>query len=249
MKTFKYYGAIFMFLLIATYFTFTNEVMALSKEKYFENDNGVIFSKNEYDFISKIYWDGYQSLMTQEEYIEFKMLGVMDEQVKTKTLDYPKIEILPLGTSITQASRTLKISKACTTSCVLTVTLTWIQNPTVRSYDVMGAYLDGTTLIGTPSTTIVVGNNRSVVSDLTKTAKGIGSSFKLPSGSNLKITQTFRVNKGGHVYASYQHAMQTSTLAISKDYTFSKLGYGSVFDFSQNSKRYYDGMNGVDIEV
>lgn len=249
MKMFKYYGAIFTLLLIAIYFVFANEVIALSTERYFENGNGVTFSKNEYDFISKMYWDGYQSLMTQEEYTEFKILGVMNEQVETKTLDYPKIGLLPLGTSITQASRTLKISKACTTSCVLTVTLTWTQDPTVRSYDVMGAYLDGTTLIGSPSTTIVVGNNRTVVSDLTKTTNGIGSSFKLPSGSNLKITQTFRVNTGGHVYASYQHAMQTSSLAISKDYTFSKLGYGSVFSFSQNSKSYYDGMNGVDIEV
>ena len=235
--------------MLTTYFVIVDEVMALSKERYFENENGVSFSKNEYDFISKMYWDGYQSFMTKEEYMEFKILGMMNEQVETKSLDYSKIGLLPLGTSITDASRTLKISKTCTSSCVLTVTLTWIQDPNVRSYDVMGAYLDGTALIGSPSTTIVVGNKRSVVSDLTKTTNGIGSSFKLPSGSNLKITQTFRVNTGGHVYASYQHATQTSSLAISKDYTFSNSGYGSVFSFSQNSKKYYDGMNGVDIAV
>ena len=173
----------------------------------------------------------------------------MEEIVETNVSSIPQMDIMPYGTTITTEGRTLKISKACTTNCILVVTLNWLISPPIKSYDVIGAYFDGTLLVGIPETTIVVGNSKTEITDLKKTANGIGSSFKLPSGFNVKVTQTFTVKKGGHVYASYQHAVQNSSLAISKDYTFSKLGYGSVFSFSTNAKKYYDGMNGVDIAV
>ena len=40
-KEFKYYGIIFTFALLTTYFVIVDEVMALSKERYFENENGL----------------------------------------------------------------------------------------------------------------------------------------------------------------------------------------------------------------
>lgn len=64
-------------------------------------------------------------------------------------------------------------------------------------------------------------------------------------GSSLSITQRFEVSIGGTVYASYQHANKTSTLAKSKDYNISQYGYGGVFLFSTSSSSYYDGMGGV----
>lgn len=113
----------------------------------------------------------------------------------------------------------------------------------------MGAYIENTSFVDTPRTLLVSNDSTTTIIDLKKTNNGIGSSFKLPSGSNIKVNQTFRVNTGGHVYASYQHAISTSTLAKSKDYTFSYYEYGRVFQFSNNSKNLYDAMNGVDIEV
>lgn len=251
MKKLKFYNFILMVsVLFFTCFIISSKVDANStNDTYFENKNGVVFSKNEYDFISKMYWDGYQSFMTIEEYNDLKKYNLMNQEVEIIFYEAPKNMLVPFSTSISSADKSLKMSKACTTNCVLVVTLSWLRNPTVRSYDVIGAYLDGTTFVGTPTTVVVSDASRVSITDLKKTSNGIGSSFKLPSGSNIKITQTFRVNKGGHVYASYQHAMSNSSLAISKDYSFSKLGYGSVFSFSQNAKKYYDGMGGVDMEV
>lgn len=223
-----------------------NKAKAL--ETFYKNNNGVTFTKEEYDFLSQMYWDGYQSLMNLDDYEEFKNSKVMQGQIEVKELNYGNI-IMPYGTSFVGGNRILKIFKSCSSNCLISVTLEWTGNPTVKSYDVMGAYIENTSFVDTPRTLLVSNNSTTTITDLKKTNNGFGSSFKLPSGSNIKINQTFRVNKGGHVYASYQHAMSNSTLAKSKDYTFSKFGYGKVFQFSSNSSNIYDAMNGVDIEV
>lgn len=223
-----------------------NNVKAL--ETFYENMNGVTLTKEEYDFLSQMYWDGYQSLMTLDDYEEFKNSKVMNGQIEVKKLNYNNY-IVPYGTSISYGGRTLKIFKSCSSNCLISVTLEWTGNPTVRSYDVIGAYIENTSFTNTPTTTVATSSSKTVVTDLKKTNNGIGSSFKLPSGSNIKVNQTFRVNTGGHVYASYQHAKSSSTLAKSKDYTFSKFGYGNVFQFSNNSSNIYDAMSGVDITV
>lgn len=142
--------------------------------------------------------------------------------------------------------RTLRIFKSCSSDCLISVILNWTSNPNLYSY---GAYIEGTLFTNNPTTTVATSSSKNVVTDLKKISNEIGSSFKLPSGSNITINQLFRVNTGDHVYASYQHAISNSTLAKSKDYTFSKLGYGNVFQFSNSSKGLYDAMNGVDIAV
>lgn len=47
-----------------------NNVFAL--ETFYKNKNGVILTEEEYDFLTKMYWDGHQSLMTFDDYEEFK---------------------------------------------------------------------------------------------------------------------------------------------------------------------------------
>lgn len=243
-------GIIHLVLLIPTLLiclTFNiNNVKAL--ETFYKNKNGVTLTKEEYDFLSQMYWNGYQSLMTLDDYEEFKNSKVMNGQIEVKELNYNNY-IVPYGTSIYYGDRTLKIFKSCSSTCLISVTLQWTGNPTVRSYDVMGAYIENTSFVDTPRTLLVSTNSTTTITDLKKANNGIGSSFKLPSGSNIKVNQTFRVKSGGHVYASYQHAKSTSTLAKSKDYIFSKFGYGSVFKFSSSSENIYDAMPGVDIEV
>jgi len=119
--------------------------------------------------------------------------------------------------------------------------------PKVRSYDVLGARFDGTSLNNDPVTSVYLDNvKKNITMSTVKKSNGFGVSFKLPTGgSSLKITQSFDVSLGGMVYASYQHANKTSTLAKSKDYSIAYNGYGGVFLFSTSSSSYYDAMGGV----
>ena len=83
-----------------------------------------------------------------------------------------------------------------------------------------------------------------------KTTNGIGNSVELPStGEDIIVDTCFTVTRGGTVYGSYQHAMQSTTLANSQNYTLDYLGYGGVFLYYGNAIGIYDGMNGVDIDV
>ncbi len=241
---------IFMLILFVC-LMFTNNVYALEKN-FYENENGVKLTEEEYNFLSKMYWDGYQSLMTLEDYIEFKNSKVMNGDIEIKEVTYDNLnhyEIILYNLSSSDNLKTLKIFKSCSSDCLISVTAEWNGHPFVRSYDVIGAFLNGTTFTNDPTTTVATSNSKTVISDLKKESYGIGSSFLLPSGSNVTINQLFKVKKGGHVYASYQHAKSSSTLAKSKDYTFSYFGYGHVFLFGSGSQNIYDAMNGVDIAV
>lgn len=218
----------------------------VSAAEYYKNDNGVTLSKEEYDFLSYMFWDGCQSLMTKVDYEKFINSDIMNGELDSKIYNEP----MTRATSIENNNRTFKISKSCTTNCLISVTLTWKNNPTVKSHDVMGAYLDGTSLQNTPTTMILTSNGSTKITDLKKANNGFGVSMLLPkSGNNIVINQNFRVSKGGTVYASYQHAMQNITLGDSKNYTFSKAGYGQVFKFSGTAASVYDRFNGVNISV
>ena len=37
-------------------------------EVYYTNANGVVFDQNQYNYISELYWDGYQNYMTQNDF-------------------------------------------------------------------------------------------------------------------------------------------------------------------------------------
>lgn len=219
-----------------------------AKEIYYVNDYNVIFTEEEYTFLSRFYWEGYQDLMKQEDYIEFIDSNIMNGEIETKEVkDFN--QIITRGTTVSDTGKTLKISKSCSTNCIISTVLTWDRTPTVRGYDVIGAYLDGTSLTSAPITTVVSSSTSNRINDLKNENNGIGSSFKLPDGTGIVINQKFSVARRGKVYASYQHATRLSTLAQSKDYSFSKNGYGRVFNFSAASRGIYDNMTGVDISL
>ena len=66
---------------------------------------------------------------------------------------------------------------------------------------------------------------------------------------SLSVIQQFTVTTGGTVYASYQHAMKSTTKAISQMYNITPTGAGYVFAFYGDATSVYDQMNGVDIQV
>ena len=115
----------------------------------------------------------------------------------------------------------------------------------IKSYDVIGTYLDGLTLVGAVDTKI---QNISF-NEIKKNINGFGVSVKIPTLGNPIITQRFKVTGSGTIYGSYQHATKSVTLSQSKNYTISKKGLGKVFLFEEPFKTYYDNSPGVDITI
>lgn len=227
-------------------FLLTTDVQA--KEVYFVNQNNVEFTKEEYDFITYMFWDGAQENMDLDDYNNFINSDIMNGDLDSNIYyDIP----LTRATSIEEANKTLKIVKSCSSNCFVSVTLTWKKFPTVKSYDVIGAYLDGTSLVNNPATSITTnGTITTTYKDIKKSNNGFGVSVKLPTyGTSMIINQSFRVNKGGTVYASYQHAIKNISLSNSQNYTFSRSGYGGVFKFSGTALTTYDKMKGVSISL
>lgn len=234
-------------LLLITLCAFSSQSVN-AKESYYTNSYGVQLTQEEYEFLTKMYWDGYQEIMTQEEYKEFNQSGILYGEFESKEIT-DNDAIFTRGTIHTTGSKRLKIAKSCTTNCKISVVLTWLNNPTIRSYDVMGAYLNGVSLVDSPITR-VVSSNTTRYSDVVKKAyNGFGTSILLPGGSNVILNQDYTVSKGGTVYASYQHATENTNLATSQSYNFSLTGYGRVFAFYNSARNIYDAMNGVDISV
>ena len=219
-----------------------------AKENYYSNLNGVSLTQEEYDFFTKMYYDGYQATITQDEYQRFVENDVLHGTFETKEIVDPGTP-MTRGSEHTTGSKNLKIAKACSSNCLVSVLLTWLNNPTIRSYDVMGAYLDGISLKSNPTTRVASQSTEFLASNIRKEANGFGVSFKLPSGSGIVVNQDFYTSKGGTIYASYQHAKSNTTLATSQLFNLSRIGYGRVFLFYGAATNVYDGMNGVDINV
>lgn len=220
--------------------------VSATTEQYYKNDYGVTLNKEEYDFLEFMFWNGCQAHMTKADYEKFINSDIMSGEVDSKIYEEPTTR----ATTIEDSNRTFKISKSCTTNCFISVTLTWKNNPITRSYDVMGAYLDGTTLENTPSTVIKSTGSSSNITDIKRANNGFGVSMLLPKyGNNIIINQNFRVKKSGTVYASYQHAKNNISYGDSKNYTFSKSGYGQVFQFSGTPTSIYDRFGGINISL
>lgn len=217
-----------------------------AKEIYYQNKNNVTFTEEEYQFLSKMFWEGCQDLMDIKDYNKFIESNILNGEFESQELLLPATR----ATSIEETSKTLKISKSCTTNCTISITASWKKNPNVHSYDVIGAFLSGTSLQNTPITTISSGITNITSKDINKFNNGFGVSVKLPQyGNKLVINTIFKVKKGGTVYGSYQHAMKNISLANSKNYTLSRNGYGGVFDFKGSAITTYDKMQGVSISV
>ena len=220
-----------------------------SEEVYYTTPKGIELTEEEYTFLQQFYWDNYPDIMTEEQYKEFKNSDLLTRKLKVKSVS------IPTGTSMkspshTTTAKSLKIAAACSTNCIVTINCEWLYDPSVRSWDVIGAYLSGVSLINHYQTYVTSTSGTTYFSNIKTASNGFGNSVKLPSsGSFIIINTTFATSTGGIIYGSYQHAMQSTTLAVSQDYNFSLSGYGSVFAFYGNAVGKYDGMAGVDLSV
>ena len=223
-----------------------------AKEVYYTN--GVVeLTEKEYNYVKEFYGEEYLKNMTVENYKWLAELDVNNREVEIKKVTDMgnSNQVLPNGTYVEQGSKTLGISRSCTsTYCAIDVLATWKGNPTVRSWDVMGARFYGTELYDKNTMTLLTDSNGTTLpSNYRYLSSGFGNSFKLPSGTGISIEQRYYVKPGGSVYASYQHAMSNTTLAISQSYDIGLAGYGSVFKFTGSAVDKYDGMVGVNLNL
>lgn len=217
---------------------------------FYENDNGIKISKSEYDIINEAYGKDYFEQMTQEDYEWFKDLFVDNNKVEVSTSFIVGDSIN--GASHATASKKISIIKSCSNSqCTMVTTTTWLKNPTIRSYDVIGARFNGTSLSKSSITTRVQSSDGVEYFDnLKQYSSGFGVSVKLPSNAtNIIVDQKFYVKTGGTVFASYQHATKKISLATSKLYTLGANGYGNVFCFYGDALGVFDQMAGVNITL
>lgn len=230
------------------------KVFAKEPSKEFINNNNVKLTEKELDFIEKFYGKDFFGKMTKADYEWIQELDINNRDVEVKsTYLYDQNQPtnnsgIKRGPSYSTASKRLSIARSCSGVCTVMTNLTWLVNPTVRSYDLIGARLYNTSLANETIVTSVTSSSGPSYSSNNKVfGNGLGTSIKLPSSSNLIIQQKFYTNNGGKVYASYQHATSNITLQTSLNYNISSGGYGGVFLFYGDAVGKYDGMAGVDI--
>ena len=221
-------------------------------DSYYANNNGVEFTKDQYNYISSLYYDGYQDEMTIEEYDKIVSLNLFNQPIEaiyqSDSITNKLLNGIKSGT-VTENGRTTKIVKSCSTECLVVLTATWNIVPTVYSYDVIGFRISSGT-INTIGKATVKGTGYSYTSNSSQAksfSNGFGHSVKLSNVSNLKVSTSMYCSPGVTAYGSYQHAMSNITLANSKLYTIGAGGYGNVFIFYGNALNKYDDANGVSI--
>lgn len=236
----------YLYALLLSLFIFIPSVKA---ESYYSNNNGVELTEKQYNYISELFYDGYQDTMTIDEVEKMERLNLFNQPIESKdSNDIIDSAIVPRGSSLTNGGRTLKISKSCSTECLVTLKATWSLIPNVYSYDVIGFRLTSGTITQMNKAT-VRGNGYTAdypASYAQQSGNGYGHSVQISNVSNLVVATSMYATTGGTAYGSYQHAMSNISLANSKLYTIGAGGYGYVFNFYGAAVGVYDGIGGVD---
>lgn len=216
---------------------------------YYINQENVKIESDLYEKLCDIYSKSYVEFISQDKYDLIKNNDIS----KIEIIDnVENLFIIPYSNDYSTTYKNIKIVK---NGSLITLLLIWLKLPSTRSYDVMGIRFDGVSLSGTPSFSQTYIQNgkykRDSTNYLQSFSNGFGTSFALPSGniSNLVQSIDFYYNGSGKIYGSYQHAQKSISLANSKKYTISNIGYGKVIEFDSSVKNYYDAMSGVCIDI
>ena len=148
-------------------------------------------TEEEYQFIGELYKEGFQNHITQELYDNIIDNNLMERELNKKTVihqDNP----FARGSYHTTSYKQLGITSSCdNTNCLIVISLDWLANPTVRSYDVIGALFHNVTRQSTPVTTYMDSISSNVTGTYKYASDGVGASFKLGTGTGLcKISAT-----------------------------------------------------------
>lgn len=229
---------------------------SVSAESYFENENGVILTKPEYDFIVDLYNENYPSIITMDEYNVLKNDNIFGQEI-TRVSSEDKvvnqsINLLNRYNLIHETTyKKLEMSSACgTTKCRVFVTLDWKKHPVARSYDLIGAQQVGSSALSDVVSHKYIGDTASSPVEYISNSTGASATYRLPndnSSVDWSFDFAFSVAKQGRVTATYQHATKNITLANSRKFTFHYNGYGHVYMFDDSVRSTYDAMDGLEI--
>ncbi len=209
--------------------------------KTITNKNNVQMEEDTYNKLCEIFPKEFVEELDDARYNSIMENNLTDVEIVTSN------PISLMSTIIDNTYKTLSIVKV---GSLVTIKLEWKKEPKYHSYDVIGYRLSGNiTASNQYFQQIYNGSNVSTDNYYLNYPNGYGASFKLQNGLAKVIILSFRYTGTGTVYASYQHATANVTLATSKDYSISSAGYGSVFNFSNYAKQYYDNMAGVYIGI
>ncbi len=245
MKSRKYSMAIVI--LVISCLLYIPTVGAVEDQTY-ENNNGIVVSQDAHDIIVEAYGQEYFDNMTEEQYDSIKELFEEGNTLGMNT--YEERPDITRSTNYFNGTRRITIIKSCGTDmCTILTTLVWAVNPQTRSYDVIGARFNSTSLSDDVMMTRVQSSAGIAYSEnWRELSNGIGASVNLPNtATDLIIDQLIHVEPDGAVFASYQHAEENLTLAASRQYTFGVGCYGNVFCFYGDALNKYDQMGGVSI--
>ena len=225
-----------------------------AKEVAYTNEKGFEFTQDEYNFFKKVYGQKFvQKYLDQDIYNQFHDVDFANDEVVSKLYTTNESRQNPSKDSpfFSSSAKSILLSKHCTqAACRAYITVTWLGDPSIKSYDDIGVYLDGPSRMGSAST-YAYSSTSSNFADATKyQTDGFGASILLPqTGDDIIISQSFIYTGTGTIYASYQHAMVNTVLTVAQSFNISAIGYGGVFDFYNNADLVYDNMNGVDLDV
>jgi hypothetical protein len=221
-----------------------NMVHAQDDSTIYLTQSGVSIENNIYQKLCDIYSKNYIETINQEEY----ELIVSNDLESVDINEYYDSGVVTRGSYFESNAKVIRIVK---NGNYITLMASWKGVPKIKSYDVIAVRLNNVSLSGgyTFKQTTVLNEKLNVSYDSYKQSfsNGFGSSFKVQDGTSLEISLTFMISGTGTVYGSYQHASTKATLAESKKYTISHLGYGKVINFDSSVKNKYDAMTGVDI--
>lgn len=245
-------------------------------EKYLDRDSFNIMSQKEYDDLSFIYNNEYSE--TSIIYAERDLVenGVIVETIGAYLTEEEyevesKIQVYdncndPEAQTCYQTSYkrlTMLLSKNSGNNYFSAfVTNKWLQNPKVKSADVIALRYDGTVTIndfygyqyynesGTTKNYYYNSSN----GNSKKFSNGVGISMNLvDAGSNFKNCLFFNgyySNVNTKIFASYQHAKSNVSIANSKVYNLSANGLGGVINFTNATTRsQYDNMDGISFSL
>lgn len=219
----------------------------VNAQNIYLNAQGVEFNQKQYNYVISLFGNDYFDDISQEDFDKLSELNLFNKEIVSVS-DYDQSKHVNMR-NLTQNGRTLKLSKSCSTQCVVVIKATWNVNATVKSYDVIGARMINAS-VNNYGTTIVKGTGYSkTYSSPQIFTNGFGYSGLYPNASNVVYTTTFYTTTSGSVVGSYQHAMSNISLANSKLYTISQYGMGGVFSFYGAASGIYDATNGLTLSL
>lgn len=251
MRKLAKYIFVFLFIMIVV---MGKDVYA--EEPYYTNSKGVSFTKEQYDFYTYLTHEGFQENVTQDMLNEIagQDLNSLDVKViklcPTKRNSGKENQLRDDNTYFATQYKSIAMGKYCSnTGCRVIAEAEWFDVPNIKSYDVMGAYLDGPTRLNTPTTFITTSEDATEEETIVYDTDGFGAVFVIPDGDDIFIAQTFNYSGTGTIYFSYQHAMSYTTLNTAQLFNIGLIGYGNVFEFYGAATGVYDQMPGVHMDV